>query len=137
MINFSDVPQNNDIFYISSIKSDLDDSNGSNGSNNSPQNSRTSDRLVSPPQNDGDLIIKGKERESELSEQQILENQQQGQFILTLDNIKPEIKETETITVTIPPANDNSSSPNIPYTIGKSKNFQKIFKNFRKILTKI
>ena len=125
MINFSDVPQNNDIFYISSIKSDLDDSNGSNGSNNSPQNSRTSDRIVSPPQNE-DLTIKSKERESDIAEQQILENQQQGQFILTLDNIKPEIKETETITVTIPPANDNSSSPNIPYTIGKFI----FFKNF-------
>ena len=121
MINFSDVPQNNDIFYISSIKSDLDDSNGSNS--NSPQNSRTSDRLVSPPQNEGDLIIKGKEqRETEITEQQILDSQQQGQFILTLDNIKPEIKETETITVTIPPANENNGSPNIPYTIGKFKN---------------
>ena len=44
----------------------------------------------------------------------------QGQFILTLDNIKPEIKDTDTITVTIPPSqNENqSNSPNLPYTIG-------------------
>ena len=44
----------------------------------------------------------------------------QGQFILTLDNIKPELKDSETITVTIPPAQENQSPPhNLPYTIGK------------------
>ena len=102
-----------------SIKSDLDDSNGSNGSNQSPQNSRISEQrtLVSPPgRDDSDLIIKSKQA----SESHILsDGQHQGQFILTLDNIKPELKDTETITVTIPPANENNGSPNIPYTIGR------------------
>lgn len=126
MISFTDAHQANDLFYMSSIKSDLDDSNGSNGSNQSPQNSRTSEQrtLVSPPhQNDTELIIKSKQSEQneQLADQHILsEGQHQGQFILTLDNIKPELKDTETITVTIPPAGENNGSPNIPYTIGKS-----------------
>ena len=135
MISFTDAHQANDLFYMSSIKSDLDDSNGSNGSNQSPQNSRTSDQqqqqqqrtLVSPPhQNDSELIIKSKQAEQ--NEQHILsEGPHQGQFILTLDNIKPELKDTETITVTIPPA--DNGSPNIPYTIGKNLLNVTVFSN--------
>ena len=123
MISFTDTHQStNDLFYMPSIKSDLDDSNGSNGSSQSPQNSRTSEQrtLVSPPgRDDSELIIKSKQSEQGSEPHILSDGQHQGQFILTLDNIKPELKDTETITVTIPPANENNGSPNIPYTIGK------------------
>ena len=60
-------------------------------------------------------------RRQEFINSQLDSQAHHGQFILTLDNIKPELKDTDTITVTIPPANtDNqTNSPNLPYTIGK------------------
>lgn len=71
-------------------------------------------------------------RRQEFINSQLDSQAHHGQFILTLDNIKPELKDTDTITVTIPPANtDNqTSSPNLPYTIVNSASMNSVENSF-------
>ena len=113
-----------------------------------PNQSPTGDRPGSNPgiqiptgtagSHTGSAGSRGDDSADELRRQEFINSQldsqaHHGQFILTLDNIKPELKDTDTITVTIPPANtDNqTSSPNLPYTIGKIIDLRRVeFRGF-------